>query len=460
LLACKNNGDFILRIEDTDKERSKPQFIDEIYKDLGWLGLKWSEGPDVGGQYGPYLQSERFKFYKEYVKKLIDEQKAYYCYCTQEELEETRKQQLAQGLTPQYTKKCRTLSDGEMAEKHRRGILPSIRFKVEGEGDLIVDDAIRGEVTFPIEHVGDFIILRPDATPTFHFAVAVDDGLMGITHVVRGEDHLPNTPKHILIMKACGFKIPKYAHMPLTMGPGGEPLSKRLGAMSLQEYRKLGYKSEALCNYMALLGWSPGDDRELFTFEELKELFTLKRVSKSPAVFDKVKLDWVSGMHIRRMENAAFVQEALAYGLKEGIITADDHVNRPEWYNRVLLVFKNNLTCYSELKEKLKLFDNDFEYEDKALLLLPSSRAVTAACESALNETETLDENTVDAFLKKVKKLSDQKGKELFAPLRMIFTGKLHGPDLKEVMIVLGKRECLRRVHVVVNMDEEKKVEG
>ncbi|MBN1494105.1 MAG: glutamate--tRNA ligase [Candidatus Omnitrophica bacterium] len=459
LLAAHNKGEFILRIEDTDRERSKPEYIEQIFKDLGWLGIRWTEGPDIGGKYGPYLQSERTKFYKDYVKKLIDEGKAYYCYCTPEELDKDRQEQLAQGLTPKYSNKCRTLSDEEMAEKHRAGILPSVRFKVEGAGELTVDDMIRDEVTFALEQVGDFIIMRPDTTPTFHFAVAVDDGLMGITHVVRGEDHLTNTPKHILIMKACGFKVPRYAHMPLTMGPGGEPLSKRLGAMSIHEYRKLGYRSEALCNYMALLGWSPGDDRELFTLNELKEHFSIKRVSKSPAVFDKAKLDWVSGMHIRQMDENEFAQEILAFALDEKIISEEDYNTRPEWYAHILRIFRNNLSCYSEIKEKMQLFDTTIEYEDAELLKSEGARSVIAACEAILQEIDVIDENTVDNFLKSVKKRSGQKGKELFAPLRMAFTGKMHGPDLKEVMIILGRRGCLKRVQTVL-YGEAKNGEG
>lgn len=450
LLASKNKGSFILRIEDTDKDRSKDEYIENIYEDLRWLGIVWDEGPDIGGQYGPYRQSERLSSHKEYVQKLIDQGDAYYCYCSHEELETRRKEQVAQGLTPHYDNCCRDLTAAQVAVKKQSGVLPSVRFKVQDEGTIIVDDAIRGEVAFDVSLIGDFVIMRPDGSPTFHLAVAVDDGMMEITHVLRGEDHLTNTPKHIMIMKACGFKIPRYAHMALTMGPGGEPLSKRFGAMSIREYRNAGYRSEALCNYMALLGWSTGDDRELFSFTELQELFSLNRVAKSPAVFDKTKLDWVSGMHMRDLDDQAFVSEAVAFVLREKIVREDDFNNRPEWFAKVLLVFKPYISCFSELKEQLRLFDDEITYEDEGMLVTDEAQNVLVACRDALCHVDSLDENNFQDVLKEVKKESKQKGKALFAPLRISITGQMHGPDLQQIMILLGKKGCLQRLEKVI----------
>lgn len=451
LFARKNRGTFILRIEDTDRERSKTEYIEQIYRDLRWLGIEWDEGPDVGGEYGPYLQSERLSLHKEYVKKLIDNGNAYYCYCTPEELEARREERRVAGAVGGYDGRCRNLSEEAMAEKHAAGILPSVRFKMQEEGELVVDDLIRGEVHFDGALQSDFIIMRPDGTPTFHLAVSVDDGLMRVSHVLRGEDHLSNTPKHIMIMKACGFPVPRYAHMPLTMGPGGEPLSKRFGAMSIREYRQLGYRNEALCNYMALLGWNPGDDREFFPLEELKKVFSVKRISKSPAVFDKAKLDWMAGMHIRALDDNAYIREAVTYLLETGLVSNEDYSGRPEWYAKVLLTLKDYLACYADLKEQLMLFRDEIIGEESDILKTPEAQKVLQVTVRALEEHEYIDENTFDALLKHVKKESKQKGKALFAPLRIALTGKEHGPDLKMIMILLGKKLCKQRLEACIH---------
>lgn len=445
LFAKKNNGTFILRIEDTDKERSKPEFINQIYEDLRWLGIEWTEGPDIGGKYGPYLQSDRAALHAEYVAKLMDAGKAYHCYCSEEDLEARRKAQLAAGESPRYDNRCRHLTDAEKRAFGLKGIIPSIRFRMP-DSEVLVRDIIRGDVTFDVTLFGDFVIVRPDGTPTFHLAVCVDDGLMGITHVVRGEDHFSNTPRHVAIFEACGFAVPQFAHMPLTMGPGGEPLSKRFGAMSIAEYRKMGYLSEALVNYMALLGWSSGTDQELFTMEELQQKFTLDRVARSAAIFDPVKMNWVAGEHIRKLDDATFAKRGIQFILQDKILDKADFRTRPEWYEKVLLVFKNYISCFKELEDKIALFTDEVSFENEALLCDAEVRAVLTEFAAILQTIEKLDEDTFSKVFKELKKKTKAKGKALFGPVRMAISGQEHGPDLMQILVLLGKNTCLKRV--------------
>ena len=454
LFAKKNKGRFILRIEDTDKERSRPEFIEQIYEDLHWLGVNWDEGPDIGGEYGPYLQSKRAGLHQEYVKKLVSEGNAYECYCTEEELEALRKEQLASGQTPRYDNRCRNLTDLEKKAYKDEGRTVSIRFRMPDE-KIFVSDIIRGDVEFDVTLFGDFVIVRPDGSPTFHLAVCVDDGLMKITHVVRGEDHFSNTPRHVAIFKACGFDVPKFAHMPLTMGPGGEPLSKRFGAMSIAEYRRAGYLPQALCNYMSLLGWSSGTDQELFSMGELKSMFTLERVVKSAAIFDKVKMDWVSGEHIRAMEDEEYTKACIQHMLKEKIVENDEYRIKPEWYSRVLLLFKNYIRSFGEIKEKLELFNEEIDYPDIQLIKNEDSFMVLKYLHVLLRPVENIDEEAFDRIFKELKKKTKQKGKALFMPARIAVSGEEHGPDLKQVFILLGKDNCMERIDKAVSLIEE-----
>lgn len=456
LFARGNDGAFILRIEDTDKERSKEEFVEQICEDLQWLGLQWSEGPDVGGEYGPYRQSEREDKYKEYIDKLLNEGTAYYCYCSEEELEIRRKEKIAEGQSLRYDNRCRHLTVEEKTAYEQQGRRPSIRFRMPDK-KLVVQDLIRGDVEFDENVIGDFIIVRPDGSPTFHLAVCVDDGLMKITHVIRGEDHFSNTPRHVALFEACGFKVPKFAHMPLTMGPGGEPLSKRLGAMSLAEYRRMGVLPQALANYMALLGWSSGTDDELFSFKELQKRFSLKRVSKSAAVFDMQKLMWISGEHIRMLSDADYVKASIQYILQEKIVESSVYRTRPEWYEKVLLALKDNITCFRDFEDRLKLFSDDYEFETLEPLKTDSAQVVLNELTKIITPLEIVDADNFDKIMKDLKKRTGVKGKELFLPLRIAFSGREHGPELKRMVIILGKNGCLKRLDRALRALEEKR---
>lgn len=454
LFAKRNKGKFILRVEDTDRERSKPEYVTQLCEDLRWLGIEWDEGPDVGGEYGPYLQSERAHLHQQYVEKLLAEGNAYKCYCNEEELEELRKTQVANGQTPRYDNRCRDLSEEECKAKEAEGRTASIRFRMPDEV-VQVKDIIRGDVDFDMTLFGDFVIVRPDGTPTFHLAVCVDDGLMKVTHVVRGEDHFSNTPRHVAIFKACGFDVPMFAHMPLTMGPGGEPLSKRFGAMSIAEYRKAGYLPAALCNYMAMLGWSPGTDQELFSMDELKEAFDLSRVVKSAAVFDKVKMDWVSGEHIRALDDEAYVKLCIQHMLSAKIVAQDEYRAKPEWYARVLVLFKNYIRSFGDIKEKLALFADEIEYPSIDLIRNEDAVLVLKTMHALLRQVDNIDEDVFQRMFKDLKKKTKQKGKGLFMPARIAVSGDEHGPDLKQVFILLGKNSCLERIDKALSLIEE-----
>ncbi|HHT9121209.1 MAG TPA: glutamate--tRNA ligase, partial [Candidatus Hypogeohydataceae bacterium YC41] len=301
LFARHNEGVFILRIEDTDVTRSDPYYTELIMEDLRWLGTDWQEGPDVGGPYGPYVQSQRLAIYKGFAEKLLKEGKAYPCYCTQSELEERRKAALARGRPPRYDNRCRNLSESEKKSFEAHGRTPSLRFKIPG-GKLAFEDIIRSKCEFNLDVLGDFVIMKAEGTPSFHLAVVVDDALMKITHVIRGEDHLSNTPLHLLLFEALGYPGPHYAHLPMIAGEEGDPLSKRAGAFSIQDYRRLGYLPEALVNYMLLLGWSPRQRKEKITLEEAVEKFSINNISRSPAHFDRKKLDWLAEKYLREAD--------------------------------------------------------------------------------------------------------------------------------------------------------------
>lgn len=433
LFAKRQGGKFILRVEDTDIERSKPEYRAGLLEDLRWMGIIWDEGPEAGGQYGPYLQSERLEIYKKYTQKMLDEGKAYYCYVTEEETEESKRLARLEKRPPRFDNRGRNFSKEEIEARKARGIKPTIRFKVENP-KVTMTDMVRGEVHFNLdEMVGDFVIVRADGNPTFHLAVCVDDGLMGVTHVIRGEDHLSNTPKHILLLEAMGFTPPTYGHLSLIFGPGGEPLSKRLGDVSVREFRKKGYLPEGLCNYIAMLGWAPGDNKEIFTWAELQQVFSMERVNKSSSIYDPHKLDWVNGEHLRALKPEEFVAKAFKWLKDNNQIQHDENLVKA-----ILPVFHDNVERFDQLPDKLAILNDDLHYEAKDQLQTEDAKEI---CRVALEilpglmgEGEAMYENFANLLKPKVK----AKGKHLFMPLRLALTGKAHGPELKRIFPVLG----------------------
>jgi glutamyl-tRNA synthetase len=433
LYARRHGGKFILRIEDTDSQRSRPEYEKGLLEDLRWMGLQWDEGPEAGGEYGPYRQSERFEIYQRHAQELIKKGKAYYCYVTEEEVEEMKQRAKLEKRPLRFSNPGRHFSEQEIERRKAMGIKPAVRFMIK-EPQLIMYDLIRGVVKFNLDDmIGDFIILKPDGTPTFHLAVCVDDGMMKITHVIRGEDHLSNAPRHILLMEAMGYTPPQYGHLPLIHGPGGEPLSKRLESVSVRSFRGQGYMGESLANYIALLGWAPGDNRELYSISELEKVFDLDRVGKSASCYDPQKLDWVSGEHLRMLSDEEFTRRAMDYLKINGKLSGN--WGRTE---RVLPILKDKIVRFDQLTEMLSFLNEDLAYEHQDVLKGEEAAEIFEQALKILPSLSDADPALYDSFLNAIKPSVKAKGKNLFMPIRIALTGKEHGPELKRLFPALG----------------------
>jgi len=428
-------GIFVLRIEDTDVERSTRESDDAIVRDLRWLGLDWDEGPDVGGAHGPYRQSERLHLYQSYAKELLGAGTAYHCFCTMEQLEAERQAAVAEGRPVQYSGTCRNLSQDDVAAKMAAGEQPAIRFRVPEGTDIVFTDLVRGEVRFPNEVIGDPVIVRADGTPAYNFAVVVDDALMEVTHVIRGEDHLSNTPRQLLLYEALGFTPPQFAHLALVMGPDHSPLSKRHGATSVAEFRARGYLPEALVNYLALIGWSPGGDVELMSRDELARHFSLERVGHSPGVFDEEKLAWVNRHYLKIADPARIAGLSVPFFQAVGMqMTPDDR--GLQFLTGAMSMITASVDRLNQVPARLAFL---FEY-DAARTLADAkvraemggdgARAVAAALAEELAAAPRLDRERFRAVANQVKARTGQKAKALFHPIRVALTGRAEGPEL------------------------------
>ncbi|MGI5892313.1 MAG: glutamate--tRNA ligase [Bacillota bacterium] len=444
LLAKKNGGDFIVRMEDTDQDRSTTESEEDIKSSLRWLGIEWNEGVDVGGPFAPYRQMQRLATYAETAQKLLDSGHAYYCYCSPEEIEEQRQILITQGQTPHYTGNCAKLTAEERAAKEAQGIRPVIRFKVPQEGSLVIDDLVRGQVIFSTKEIGgDFIIMKSDGIPTYNFAVVVDDYLMQISHVVRGEEHLSNTPRQILILDALGWPYPQYAHISLILGEDRSKMSKRHGSVSVTNYQNEGYLPQALINFLALLGWTPAKEQEFLTLSQLEGEFSLERVSKSPAVFDINKLRWLNGQYLRKLPI-----EEIAQGIKPYL--SDD------WSKEKLLLLaetlNNHLETFSDVKKYLALIEGDQVIiendESRQVLQGEQVPALLSLFRQKITQLQEMDAAAVKGIIKSCGKELSIKGAALFMPLRVALTGCQHGPDLDKLVALMGKDIVLARLAV------------
>lgn len=449
LYARKQRGAFILRIEDTDLERSDPRWERSILEDLQWLGLDWDEGPDRGGPFGPYRQSERLAFYREHAEQLLAEGRAYRCFCTEEELALRRREDLAAGRPPRYDGRCLTLPEDEVLRFLKEGEPYALRFQVR-PGRVVVHDLVRGEVAFEAEEFGDFVILKSDGWPAYNFAAVVDDHLMGVSHVIRGEDHLPNTPRQLLLYEALGMRPPEFAHLPLILGPDRSRLSKRHGAEAVAELREAGYLPEAVFNYLAFLGWSPEDDGEVLSREDLIEQFDLARVGKAAAIFDKKKLDWLNGQHMRRADLRRLVELAVPYLRKAGIFSGS---YEPGYLARVIEAVRDDLSTLLELPREAEVF---FRFDPEAALSLVSglqspvsSLQILEALREELLKREVLTSQGYPGLVKALEQRTGLKGRALLRPVRAALTGKVSGPELKVFIPILGRDECLRRLDLL-----------
>lgn len=450
LFMAHEGGEMVLRIEDTDLERSKREYEEEIIESLSWLGLTWTEGINAGGENGPYRQTERLDIYREYTQKLLDEGHAYYCFCTQEELEAERQEQYAQGMTPHYGGKCSQLDDEEVQRRLAAGETASIRFRVPLNTIYVVNDLVRDDVSFESENSGDFIIVKSDGIPVYNFAVVIDDVLMGVTHVIRAEEHLSNTPRQLMLYDALKFARPAFAHISLILGNDRQKMSKRHGATSLIQYREKGYLPAALFNFLALMGWSPEGEQEIMSKEEIIAQFTLDRVSKSPAVFDLDKLNWMNQQYIKQLSTEELKDLLLPYTAK-GAFQADVAA-LPE--NTLLILIdaiRDHLVCLSDVNDYLDVFFRDVEYEEEALEVLQEEN-VLLVLESFRDELPEFSEPAeLKDYIKSVVKKTKLKPKNVFMPLRSALSGRTHGPDLPNLIYVWGRENTLQRLQKTID---------
>ena len=449
LYAKHTGGKLILRIEDTDKERSKKEFEDMILDDLRWLGIEWDEGVDVGGEYEPYRQSERTEIYNRYVEKLKEKGYIYKCYCTPEELEAERKKALAEGKPPRYSGKCRNLTEEERKKLEAKGKSYVWRFRVPDGESIIFEDLIKGVVEINVNEFGDFVIVRSDGSPVYNFVVVVDDGLMKITHVIRGEDHLANTPKQILIYRALGFEEPKFAHLPIILGEDKSKLSKRHGAVSVRAFRDAGYISEAMFNGLALLGWHPKKDTEVLSKEEIIKEFDIKDVHNAPAVFDRAKLKWLNGVYIReKLDIQDLTERAIPFFKKYG------YKSDFEYYKKVLEVIRDSLETLNDIGDRAYPFfveDYPIEKDAQKFLEMESSKDVLNLFYKKLDSLQSIDRTFFKKITKEIQKELKVKGKNLFMPIRVALTGKTSGVDISLLVEVIGIERVKKRLEHILN---------
>ncbi|WP_332632930.1 glutamate--tRNA ligase [Halalkalibacter flavus] len=456
LFAKSQGGKFILRIEDTDQARNVDQAKEKLLDSLKWLGMDWDESIDVGGEYGPYSCMERVGLYKEYLDHLLKEGKAYYCYMTEEELEAEREEQKARGELPKYSGRDRDLTEEQRKEYEEKGLKPVVRFRVP-EGKLIqIQDAVRGDVTFESDGIGDFVIARKDGIPMYNFAVVIDDHLMKISHVIRGEEHLSNTPRQVLLYEAFGWDVPKFAHASLILNPDRQKMSKRDESIIqfVEQYKELGYMPEAIVNFLALLGWSPVGEEEIFSVKELGEQFTLDRVAKAPAVFDTDKLAWMNNQYIKNAEIDKVVELALPHLVKAGKLPKDMTDEQKDWAKRLIALYQEQMHYGAEIVELTELFfKTEIGYNEEAQTVLDEEQ-VPEVLAQLIKELETIEEftaNNIKAAMKATQKATGHKGKKLFMPIRVATTGQTHGRDLPESMELIGKDVVNARIKSLLN---------
>lgn len=450
LVARHAGGTFLVRVEDTDLKRSSKESEENIKDSLKWLGLDWDEGIDVGGPNGPYRQTERLDIYKKVVQRLLDEGKAYYCYCSEAELEASREKQLKEGRTPVYDDHCRNLTEEQVAQYQKEGRKPVIRLKVRKEGVFAFDDMVRGHVEFQASGVGDFIIVKSDGIPVYNFAVVIDDTLMGVTHVIRAEEHLSNTPRQLAIYEALGAKIPKFGHISLILGADHKKMSKRHGATSVTEYRNLGYLPEAMVNYLALLGWAPKGEQEIFTIDEMIKQFSMKRVSSNDAVFDIEKLNWINFQYMKKLSPEELLDLTLPFIVKAGYVTLPLSEEKKEWLTKVVWYVRDHLYYGAQVSENVKLFFEELQditdEECLSIMKKETSKVMISAFADALLQLETFDEASVKKAFTSLMKEKGIKGKDAFEPVRIALTGSTHGPGLYDMIVLFGKDKAVKRL--------------
>jgi len=438
LYARQHLGAFVLRVEDTDVERSAPEYERKLIEDLRWLGLDWDEGPDTGGPFGPYRQSSRLETYSAHTKTLLEAGKAYYCFCPPEDLEKERQEARAAGKTPVYSGKCRSIPGDEALERVADGDAASVRLRTPGQGEFRFDDLVRGTVTFDLAVVGDPVLVRSTGLPAYNYVVVIDDFLMRITHVIRGEDHLVNTVRQILTYRALDYPLPQFAHLSMVMGADNTRLSKRHGATAVDKFKRDGYLASSLFNYLALLGWAPPDGNEVLDRDELVRLFDLGRVSRSAAIFDYDKLHWLNRQHIKRLPPRAKAEEALPHLQAAGFLPQEITDAHWSWLEQAVEAFSERVDTFSDLKDSLaQIFDFSLEHlgeEEWSDLKGECGKRVVRSFAGLLAGTDRLDFAAFAEMTKAIKGETGCKGRDLFHPLRIALTARSSGLDLDKLI--------------------------
>jgi len=462
-------GEFILRIEDTDIQRSEQKWTDEIIEQLQWLGIQWDEGPDIDGEFGPYKQSQRLDIYEKYLKKLLEENKAYYCFCAEEELEAMRQEQMSRGVAPKYVGKCAHLPTEIVQKNLAEGKSSVIRFRIEnntlrGTSKIKFNDLIRGDVEFDTGLLGDVVIAKNLNTPLYHFAVVVDDFLMQISHVIRGEEHLSNTPRQILLQEALGFYQPIYAHLPLMLNADRSKLSKRQGDVALADYHEQGYLPEALVNFMVLLGWNPGTEKEVFSLQQLVKEFSIEKVQKAGAVFNTQRLDFLNGLYIREKPIEKLTELCAPYLKEAGLLIVGQ--TSKNTLQKIVEASKTRMKKLSEISVLSDFFFQDKLIYDKDLLKWDNMqeediKGALLLCDKILSELKNWDIKKIEeTLLNRAGEFNKQKGYPeknkgfLLWPLRVALSGKNSSPSPFEIADILGKEKTLKRIEDAIKIIE------
>lgn len=465
LFAKKERGSFVLRIEDTDKERSKKEYEDLILSNLKWLGIQWDEGPDIGGPYGPYRQSERGHIYRKYLEHLSDQKRIYKCFCTKEQLDEEKQEQVLAKLPPRYSGRCKKRSCEEVAELEKQGVEFTLRFCLEPQ-TIVIDDLIRGTVSFDTSLMDDFIIAKDFDTPLYNFAVVIDDALMNITHVIRGEEHISNTPKQIQLARALELSIPEFGHLPLILDSDRKKMSKRENKTALEEYKQDGYLPNALINFIALLGWNPGGDRELFELHELENIFTLEQVNTSGSIFDIQKLDWFNGYYIRHADLSELTKFALPYFIAAGYIEKhNEHYTSVSsgamlstaQLENIVAIERGRIHKLSEISfHSSYYFVNELQYQTELLQwkdasdseLIQNLLSVQDVL-MRLGDADWTIQSLEDAIKEEIQNSGKKNGPVLW-PLRVALSGLQASPSPFEIASTIGKKLTLQRIQNAV----------
>ncbi|HHV38666.1 MAG TPA: glutamate--tRNA ligase [Tepidimicrobium sp.] len=460
LFAKHSGGKFILRIEDTDRSRYVEGAIEDLIESLNWAGIKYDEGVFIEdgkvverGDYGPYIQSKRLDIYQKYVDLLIEQGDAYYCFCSKDRLDEVREEQKVKGLIPKYDGFCRSLSLDEARERISEGEEYVVRLKLPHNRDIKFHDVVRGDITINTEDIDDQVLLKSDGYPTYHMAVVIDDHLMGITHIVRGEEWLSSVPKHVYLYEVLGWDIPVFVHLPTVLNKDRKKLSKRHGDVAVEDFMSKGYLPEGLINYLALVGWSPENNQEIFSMEELIKAFSFERVAKTGGIFDINKLNWVNGHHIRNYDLDELTRLAIPYLKEAGYIDDRDIKEKYNWIKTMVETVREGISYISEITEKVDIFfNNKIEPEDENALSMLKGQQVPAildAFKEELKEIEEVDEEFTKGIMKRIQRATGVKGKDLFMPTRVALTGNSHGPELTSIMYILGKQNILARIEYI-----------